>query len=91
MNYLVVLKIVYAYSVVTCLCLLLNDKGFMRPSSLPLATAPSHTLCTFVMAVHSAVSSSLYLSCLHVSETSLVTTSNNLNFYGALMLGCFLF
>lgn len=91
MNYLVVLRIVHAYSVVTCLCLLLNYKGFMRPSSLPLATAPSHTSCVFVIAVHIVVNSSLYLSCLHVWETSLVTSSNNLNFYRALMLGCFLF
>lgn len=91
MNYLVVLRIVHAYSVVTCLYLLLNYKGFMRPSSLPLATAPFHTLCIFVIAVHTVVNSSLYLSCLHVWETSLVTSSNNLNFYGALMLGCFLF
>lgn len=91
MNYLVILRIVHAYSVVTCLCLLLNDKGFMRPSSLAVATAPSHTLCIFVIAVHTVVNSSMCLSCLHVSETSLVTSSNNLNFHGSLMLGCFLF
>lgn len=51
------------------------------PSSLSLATAPSHTQCALVVAVHLIVDYFLYLSHLHVCETLPVSNAHkNLTF-----------